>query len=95
MSYDEWKTTDPGAEFLGDNRQAGETEMSEPGANRLLDCELRLKSLSDKNIALRELNAELQQALIEILPYAKMWIGDDYASIKWAEEILEKAEKLK
>jgi hypothetical protein len=33
MSYDEWKTTDPGAEFLGDNRQAG--ERSEDGGEEM------------------------------------------------------------
>jgi hypothetical protein len=29
MSYDEWKTTDPDAEFLGDNQQAGEMNDEE------------------------------------------------------------------
>jgi hypothetical protein len=43
---------------------------------------------------LRELNADLLQALIETLPYAKNWIGED-SSIKWAESIVAKAEKLK
>lgn len=75
----------------------------EPGTTRLLDCELRLKSLSKANIELRELNAELLTAMQDFISNVKRQkvagYGDSEvqfdASFKEMERALAKAEKLK
>ena len=43
---------------------------------------------------LRELNAELLQDLIEVLPYAKSWAGWDDAVVRNAEKTIAKAKQL-
>jgi hypothetical protein len=42
---------------------------------------------------LRELNAELLQDLIEVLPYAKSWAGWDDAVVRNAEKTITKAKQ--
>jgi hypothetical protein len=68
--------------------------MREPGTNRLLDCELRLKSLSQQNVTLRELNTELLEALLAVKAEIMEPQVTEAAWIK-VETAIAKAEKLK
>jgi hypothetical protein len=71
MSYDEWKTTDPDAEFLGDNRQAGERSegvMSEEERmaeleGDIVESEKWIERVEAENSQLRKLNTELEKAV--------------------------------
>jgi hypothetical protein len=47
-----------------------------------------------REIELRELNAELLQDLIEVLPYAKSWAGLDDTVVRNAEKTIAKAKQL-
>jgi hypothetical protein len=74
LTYDKWKTTDPDAEFLGDNQQAGERRegvMSEEERmaeleGDIVESEKWIQRVEAENSQLRELNAELLGALIKL-----------------------------
>jgi hypothetical protein len=97
LSYDKWKTTDPDAEFLGDNQQAGERRegvMSEEERvaeleGDIVENEKWIQRVEAENSQLRQLNAELIRALELIL------CGDSAEARALAYKVIAKAEKLK
>jgi hypothetical protein len=56
------------------------------------DLAILLNECIQQREQLRELNAELLQDLIEVLPYAKSWAGWDDAVVRNAEKTIAKAE---
>ena len=59
------------------------------------DLAILLNECIQQREELRELNAELLQDLIEVLPYAKLWIGWDDVIVRNAEKTITKAKQLK
>jgi hypothetical protein len=58
------------------------------------DLAILLNECLQQRDELRELNSELLQDLIEVLPYAKSWAGWDDAVVRNAEKTITKAKQL-